>query len=79
MGLGPTQGDEKRLLSSNRSPCKHRHADFLPAALERPACAVFCKENRICSFYVSGGDVDDISTKAAPLDAVFWLCIRARL
>jgi hypothetical protein len=29
------------------------------------------------SFYIFRGEVDDFSTKAAPLDAVFWLTTEA--
>ena len=42
MGLGPTQGDEKRLLFSNYSPWKRRpslcHLDRSAAQVERSLC-----------------------------------------
>jgi hypothetical protein len=34
---------------------------------------------RAWSLYIFRGEVEAISTREAPLDAVFWLCIRARL
>jgi hypothetical protein len=34
---------------------------------------------RPSSFYIFKGDEDDISTREAALEAVFWLCIMARL
>ena len=55
MGLRPTQGDEKRLLSSNRSPWKRRPPLCHPertrischAAPDTVACAPFSKERRM--------------------------------
>jgi hypothetical protein len=55
MGLRPTQGDEKRLLSSNRSLWKRRPPLCHPertrisccAALDMTACAAFIEESRM--------------------------------
>jgi hypothetical protein len=55
MGLRPTQGDEKRLLSSNRSPWKRRTPLCHPertrisyyAAPEMATCAAFIEESRM--------------------------------
>jgi hypothetical protein len=55
MGLRATQGDEKRLLSSNRSPWKRRPPLCHPertrischAAPDTVTCAPFSKERRI--------------------------------
>jgi hypothetical protein len=55
MGLRPTQGDEKRLLSSNRSLWKRRSPLCHPertrisyyAAPEMATCAAFYKESRM--------------------------------
>ena len=56
-------------LSSRASP------DFLLAALGKAACGVFVKENRIWSCYIFKGEVDDISTRAALLDAAFGFVV----
>jgi hypothetical protein len=36
-------------------------------------------EARTLEFLHNQGEAVDVSTREAPLDAVFWLCIRARL
>jgi len=35
--------------------------------------------SRALEFLYFRSEVDDISSREAPLDAAFWLCIRARL
>jgi hypothetical protein len=70
MGLQPTQRDEKRLKGTAFRECVRTR--IIQPRKGRPELSPG-RQSWDWSFYIFGGDVDDISTKAAPLDAVFWL------
>ena len=83
MGLRPTQGDEKRFLSGNRSPWERRPSLCHPertrischAAPDTVACAPFSKERRMkfadaTKFHRKSGEAEGSAVLLPPRQAL---------